>query len=79
MAAGWFCEKSGSIVKVEDSKPVLFKLKNRFQPATILRRRIFTWMNFEIGGFLKYAVSRTAYHMALRFRLSVRYRLVAVW
>ena len=28
MAAGWFCEKSGWIGKVEDVKPVLFK-KNR--------------------------------------------------
>jgi hypothetical protein len=27
------------------------KKKNGFQPATILRRRIFTWMNYEIGGF----------------------------
>ena len=50
MAAGWFCEKSGWIGKVEDVKPVLLK-KNGFQPATILRRRIFTRMNCEIGGF----------------------------
>jgi hypothetical protein len=28
-----------------------FKKNNGFQPATILRRRIFTWMNCEIGGF----------------------------
>jgi hypothetical protein len=40
MAAGWFCEKSGGIGKVEDVKPVPFK-KNGFQPATILRRRFF--------------------------------------
>jgi hypothetical protein len=52
MAAGWFSEKSGRIWKVEDVKPVnLKKKKNRFQPATILRR-IFTRMNCEIGGFL---------------------------
>jgi hypothetical protein len=25
--------------------------KNGFQPATILRKRIFTWMDCEIGGF----------------------------
>jgi hypothetical protein len=41
MAAGWFCEKSGCIGKVEDAKLVLLK-KNGFQLATILRRRIFT-------------------------------------
>ena len=45
-----FFEKSGWIGKVEDVKPVLLN-KNDFQPATILRRRIFTWMNCEIGGF----------------------------
>jgi hypothetical protein len=28
-----------------------FEKKNGFQPATILRRRIFTQMNCEIGGF----------------------------
>jgi hypothetical protein len=50
LAAGWFCEKSGWIGKVEDVKPALFKKKG-FQPATLLRRRIFTWMNCEIGGF----------------------------
>jgi hypothetical protein len=48
--AGWFCEKSGWIGKVEDVKQVLLK-KTIFQLATILRRRIFTWMNYEIGGF----------------------------
>ena len=32
MAAGWFCEKSGWIGKVEDVKPVLLK-KIGFQPA----------------------------------------------
>jgi hypothetical protein len=50
MVAGWFCEKPGRIGKVEDVKPVLVK-NNGFQLATILRRRIFTWMNCEIGGF----------------------------
>jgi hypothetical protein len=50
MAAGWFCEKSGCIGKVEDLKAVLSK-ENIFQLATILRRRIFTQMNCEIGGF----------------------------
>jgi hypothetical protein len=28
-----------------------FKKENGVQPATILRRRIFTRMNFEIRGF----------------------------
>ena len=51
MAADWFCEKSGWIGKVEDVKPVLLKEENGFQPATILRRRIFTRMNCEISGF----------------------------
>ena len=54
MAAGWFCEKSGGIGKVEDVKPVLKKNKknkNGFHLATILRRRIFTQVECEIGGF----------------------------
>jgi hypothetical protein len=52
MAAGWFREKSGWIGKVEDVKPVLlFFFEVGFQLATILRRRIFTRMNCEIGGF----------------------------
>jgi hypothetical protein len=50
MAAGWFCEKFGSIGKVEDVKLVLLR-KTGFQPATILRSRVFTWMNCEIDGF----------------------------
>jgi hypothetical protein len=32
MAAGWFCEKSGWIGKVEDVKPVLLK-KNRISTS----------------------------------------------
>jgi hypothetical protein len=51
MVAGWFCEMYGCIVKVEDVKPVLLELKMGVQPATILRRRIFTRMNYEIDGF----------------------------
>jgi hypothetical protein len=35
---------------VEAGKPVLLK-KYGFQPATILRRRVFVRMNYEIGGF----------------------------
>jgi hypothetical protein len=37
---------------VEDVKPVFLeeKEKNGFQPATILRRRIFTRINYEKGG-----------------------------
>jgi hypothetical protein len=34
---------------VEDVKPVLLK-KTGFQLATILRRRISTQINYEIGG-----------------------------
>jgi hypothetical protein len=51
MAAGWFCEKSGWIGKVEDVKLVLLKIKNGFQPAKFLRRRVFTRMNCEKDGF----------------------------
>jgi hypothetical protein len=38
---------------VEDVKPVFFfeKKSKRFQPTTVQKRRIFTRMNFEIGGF----------------------------
>jgi hypothetical protein len=35
---------------MEDVKLVLLK-ENGFQPATILRRGIFTWMNCKTGGF----------------------------
>ena len=42
MTAGWFCEKSGWIGKVEDVKPVLFEKK---------RKRISTGNHFEEEGF----------------------------
>jgi len=67
---------------VEDVKPVLsIKNKNKckFQLATILRRRIFTRMNYKIAGFIRFDSSRTGYHPLLGFRLVVRYKLVAVW
>jgi hypothetical protein len=35
---------------VEDVKPVFLEKINRFQPATILRRRMFTQINCEKGG-----------------------------
>jgi hypothetical protein len=63
---------------VEDVKLVLLK-NNGFKPATILRRRIFTWMNYEIGGFIQVDSSRARYHMIPGFKLFVRCRLVAVW
>jgi hypothetical protein len=34
-----------------ETSALIKKKKNGFEPATILRRRIFTWMNCEIGGF----------------------------
>jgi hypothetical protein len=45
---------------MEDVKPVLLK-QNGFQPATILRRRIFTRMNCEEADFswLSSKVSQT--------------------
>jgi hypothetical protein len=49
MAAGWFCEKSGWIAKVEDVKPVLLDF-NR-QSFWGGGRRIFARMNCEIGKF----------------------------
>jgi hypothetical protein len=49
MVAGWFWEKSGWIGKAEDVQPVLWRKK--IQPVSILRRRIFTRMNCEIGRF----------------------------
>jgi hypothetical protein len=36
---------------VEDVNPMLLEKKTGFQAATILRRRSFTRMNCEIGGF----------------------------
>jgi hypothetical protein len=52
LAASWFCEKSSWIGKVEDVKTMLLEEeKNGFQPATILRRSTFTWMNYEMGGY----------------------------
>ena len=50
MAAGWFCEKSDWIGKVRMRNRCFWK-HNGCQPASILRRRILTWMNCEIGGF----------------------------
>jgi hypothetical protein len=66
---------------VEDVKPVLLKEKRKtgFQPATILRRRIFTQVNCEIGGFIRFDSSRAGYDLVLGFRLYVCCRLVAVW
>jgi hypothetical protein len=52
---------------------------NGFQPATILRRRILTRMNCEIGKFIRFDSSRAEYHLVLGFRLFVHCRLVAVW
>jgi hypothetical protein len=51
MAAGWFCENGGYV------KPVLYiyiyiYIITGCQLATILRRRTFTRMNREIGGFI---------------------------
>jgi hypothetical protein len=31
MAAGWYCEKSGSTGKVEDVRPVLFRKRTDFK------------------------------------------------
>jgi hypothetical protein len=45
MAAGWFCEKSGWIGKVEVVKLVLLKLKKKE------RKRISTNNHFEEEGF----------------------------
>jgi hypothetical protein len=80
MAAGWFCEKSGWIWKVEDVKPVLLKKKRistgnhfeeeDFHPDELWNRR---------PGFIPLDSSRTGYHRVLGFRLSVRCRLVTVW
>jgi hypothetical protein len=76
MAAGWFCEKSGWIGKVEDVKPNRCFLKqNGFQPATILRR-IFTRMNCETCKFHPVWFIKTGYHLVLGFMLYVRCRLV---
>ena len=79
MAAGWFCEKSGWIGKVEDVKPVLLKKKSDFN------RQPFWGGGFLLGWIVKHAdlirfdLSRTGYHLVLGFRLSIRCRLVAVW
>jgi hypothetical protein len=47
---------------VEDVKPVLLK-KNEFQPASILRRRIFTQINWEKVDFIWFDSSRAGYHL----------------
>jgi hypothetical protein len=43
MAAGWFWESGGC-------ESGALEKNNGFQSATILRRRIFTQINYEIGG-----------------------------
>jgi hypothetical protein len=81
MAASWFGETSGWIGKVEGMKPVLLKKSkqnNGFQPATILRRRIFTRMKCELADFIRFDSSRVGYHLVLGFSLYIRCRLVAV-
>jgi hypothetical protein len=57
----------------------VFKEENRFQPATILRRRVFTRINYEKADFIRFDSSRAGYHLVLGFRLSVPCKLVAVW
>jgi hypothetical protein len=52
--------------------------KEKSKPATILRR-MFTQMNCEIGGFIRFDSSRAGYHLVLGFKLYVRCRLVADW
>jgi hypothetical protein len=67
---------------VEDVKLVLFRKKktkeNGFQPATILRRRIFTHMKCdEIGNFHPVLFIRIS--SGSRVWISIHYRLVMVW
>ena len=51
MVAGWFCKTIRLNWESGGCETGAFNLKNGFQPATILRRRIFTRMNCEIGRF----------------------------
>jgi len=80
MVAGWFCEKSGWIGKVEDVKHVFFNNK----------KKDFNWKPFWGGGFscwwivkyvdfIQFDSSRAGYHMVLGFRLCVCCKVVAVW
>ena len=78
MVAGWFCEKSGWIGKVEDVKPVLFKEKwistgNHFEEEDFLPGWIVNHTDF-----IRFDSPRARYHPVLGFRLFVLCRLVAV-
>jgi len=81
LAAGWFCEKSDWIRKVEDVIPMFFSKKKKTD---------FNWQPFWGGGFLpKWIVkwadfisfysSRAGYHLVIGSRLYVRCKLVVVW
>jgi hypothetical protein len=50
MEAGWFCEKVRLNWESGGCETGAFKTETGFQPATVLRRRIFTRMSCEIGG-----------------------------
>ena len=76
MAAGWFVESPVELGKWRMGNRC-FKKKTGIELATILRRRVFTRLNCEIGGF--HPVWFIEYHMLLGFRLCACCRLVAVW
>jgi hypothetical protein len=79
MAAGWFCEKSGWIGKVEDVKLVLLKKKTYPNRQPFWGGGFFTgWIAKQVN-FIPFDSSRAGYHLVLRFRSSVRYKLLAVW
>ena len=79
MAAGWFCEKSGWIGKVEDVKPVLLKYKrisagNHFEeegfyPDELWNRRISSGL-IHLGSYIIWFIG---------FKLSICCSFVAVW
>jgi hypothetical protein len=79
MVAGWFCEKSGWIGKVEDVKPVLKKKKTDFNRQPFWGGGFLPGWIVKHADFVRFDSSRAGYHLVLGFRLSVRCRLVAVW
>jgi hypothetical protein len=79
MDAGWFCEKSGWIGKVEDVKPVLLQKKSDFNRQPFWGGGFLLGWIVKSADFILFDSSRARYHLGLGFRLFVRCMFVALW
>ena len=79
MAAGWFCEKSGWIGKMEDAKPVILEKKTDFNRQPFWGGGFLPGWIVKRADFIRFDSSRAGYHMVLEFRLYVGFKFRAVW